>query len=393
MFRYMVLALVMSSVVLPDIPDRTVSWDVFETYDFDGTAKIEDISVSRRGTDFRVLLSTVSDGAAGIHLLELDSDGAMMNSTGLSPSAMDDADWTAAAFLSGDLIAIAYGSSSVAARLVFLDPGNPENSTDIAISDLYPGAASIKVTSVEPSGPGILMAGKAYMLDERDFLFAACLDSMGDVRWKTDMGMYECDLIRTCLVPLRDGGCVLSDVPDAFPSSSIPVYRLGPEGDRVWMVNVPLDCDLHASINDFIETEEGNIILAGSYDPIVPDAFRGLTVCLDPTGRELWRRTDWYLDHTSFTLIFDSNEQRLALAGWTGLAGEYMMDVHDSDVLIALLQPEEDRIRGYRVEADGDQRPFAVYPLGEGEFIVLGEHVPEGSSETRVFFGRFASIP
>lgn len=388
MFRYMVLALVMSSVVLPDIPDRTVSWDVFETYDFDGTAKIEDISVSRQGTDFRVLLSTENDGAADIHLLELDSDGAVMNSTGLSPSAMDDADWTAAAFLSGDIIAMAYGSSSVEARLVFLDPGNPENSTDIAISDLYPGAASIKVTSLEPSGSGILMAGKSYMLDERDFLFVACLDSLGDVRWKTDLGTYESSLIRTCLVPLRDGGCVLSDLPDAFPSSSMPVYRLGPEGDRAWMVNVALDCDLHASINDFIETGEGNIIIAGSYDPVVPDAFRGLTVCLDPSGGEMWRRTDWYLDHTSFSLVFDSDHDRLALAGWAGLAGDYMMDVHDLDVLIALLQPEEDRIQGYRVEADGDQRPKAVYPLDGGGFIVIGEHVPESSSESRVFFGR-----
>ena len=388
MHRFMIVILTVTAAALCDIPDHTTAWSLFVQHGFEGSARIEDVIASERLTQFRLLCTTDADGATGVWLLDLSADGTVLSRRELAAGTFDDSDWTVPRFLSGNRIVVACSSSpGDDPGLRFIDIGCPRGSADISLAGLYPAAHSIQIAALQPAGAGILMAGRAVFVEADDLLFAACADQQGKLIWKSNIGAYNCGLNSICLVPLNDGGCILSPVADGFPAA-IPLYRLGSGGDVVWSDLMELECDLHAAINDFQEMPNGNIVCTGSYDPLVSDGFRGFTACLDSSGEELWRRTDWYLDHSSFTEVINAGDTRITLAGWMGIAGQRMLEVMYSDVLIALLRPNQDRIVGIGVEAEGDQTPRAVYPLEEGGFIVIGEHVPSNSSKTDIFLGR-----
>lgn len=387
MSRSILLIAIFAAALLSDIPDYDSEWDMFVTCAFHGAAEVEDFIASERGTEYRLLCTTKTENITDVWLLDLSSRGAVLSRAEITPDDMSSTPWAAARFMSENVILILYGSDSGSeARISVLNLGRPENSWDLPLSGLYPEAQDINITSAEPSDSGVLIAGCANMGEEGGFLFAACVDQEGSVIWKTNLEPYECGLAGTTLVPL-DEGCILSVVPDSL-GSGISTYRLSSEGESTWSSVLELDWEFHASINDFIEMANGNIICTGSCDPMTSDGYRGITVCLDPSGQELWRRIDWYLDHASFTECIDSDRSVVALAGWTGLQKDYMLDVYNSDVLIALLNIEQDRIIGFRVRREGDQRPAIVHPSGEGGMIVVGENTTEDSTESQLFLGR-----
>jgi len=387
MLRITIIPMLLTAASFSDIPDYTLEWDMMQIYEFDGSAEVEDFTASQRGTDFRVLCSVHSGGSTGVWILELSSEGAVLNRSEIASDVLSGADWVLPRFLTGNTVMLVYGTEEGEAGMSVLDMGCPSNSSDVPLEEISSGSVYLKVTAAEPSNSGVIIAGETVTEGYTGTFFVACINSQGEILWKNDLGSGEVGCAETCLLPLQDGGCILSNLYDVFPSD-IYVHRLNGEGESLWSIPLGFECDLHASINGFAEMENGDVICTGSYDPPMPDQFRGITVCLDPAGGEVWRSIDWYMDHTSFKVIFDCHEDGLALAGWTGIAGEYMLEVQDRDALIAIMQIPDGRMVGFSVREDGDQIPAAAVSLEQGGFLVMGEHIPENSEDSDIFMGR-----
>ena len=113
--------------------------------------------------------------------------------------------------------------------------------------------------------------------DDGNSLCVIKLGHDGTIQWETPLvENYEEQFIRTTLGILSDGGCILSYSLDCFPSSSIPICRLGSDGQILWQQSLQVDCEFVAGISDFLELDGGNIICAGTVDEMGQMAYRGL---------------------------------------------------------------------------------------------------------------------
>lgn len=132
----------------------------------------------------------------------------------------------------------------------------------------------------------------------------------------------------------------------------------------------------------FLELDDGNALLTGR--EYRNEQITGLAVLLDPQCNEIWRRNDWYNDHSSFSTALLTPDSTFLLAGWTG--EEIAPGVIETNVLLAIVDYDGSRIIGTELLADGDQMAHYVFVTGSRQVIVVGTVIQPGQNDTDAFF-------
>ncbi len=130
------------------------------------------------------------------------------------------------------------------------------------------------------------------------------------------------------------------------------------------------------------ELDNGNSLSAtGQYQN---EQFTGLTILLNPQGNELWRRNDWYNDHTAFSSAIQTPDDNFLLAGWTG--EETAPGIVETNILLAVLSSGGDQIVGTELVANGNQRACCVSVTNSKQVIVVGSVIQPGENDADIFF-------
>lgn len=387
------LLLLTAGIVSGDIPDCTLQWDCLSVIENQGNDILLDCIMSDDCSSFKLVFSSLTEDGRELWLLELDNAGEIMSRTELLSDQIDQAEWVLPGFIDESTVAIAYGywSRICNAEFLIVDLTSQDNVKIISLSGLFPDDSVDRITSIEPSGTDqMILVGSSRTSEQISSLFVAAMDLDGRVIWRIKLfESRDYVLAGSLLKLLDDGGCILMYREDYFPSEGIHIYRLDAGGREVWKSLIELDCEYAAGFSDFTELDNGNILCSGGFDKTGGRfAYRGILVCLDSSGEEVWRREDWYQDHTSFVSAEPVPEGGLMLTGWTGVEGDYEFEIIDMDVLIANLDATGESIIGFLIEEHGDQNPRFVYEMGEGEYFIVGEHTPDGSDESDIFLGR-----
>lgn len=380
--------------VLADVPDYSIHWDFLEIHEPDGATEVLDCFMYDGGGGFAVAYLSRLEDRLEVWVLDQSGEGAPLNRRRVPFDIDPQRGWAVSRFADDSTLVLVRGSHDDAFPVIrFEDLNRTEGSAEKSLAGLCPGAGNLTVGDMAVTGGGeILLTGSGETSGEGFRLFACALDMEGEPLWRTtlvegaDGGME-----RAVIAALEDGGCVLSFEPD-HSSPGIPVFRLDPEGGVAWEILIRFDTGFGEGINSMLELEDGSIVCAGSFRHSFEMAERGFMVCLDPSGNELWRRVDWYLDHTSLTAVQEVGPASLLLSGWTGFAGECPSDAGETDVLLAQLDTGRDRLTGCLVSGEGSQRPHSVFSTGDGGFTVIGEHAGEDGEGSDIFIGR-AVIP
>jgi hypothetical protein len=391
--RFAALLLLASGIVSGDIPDCTLQWDCLTVIEKQGDDVICDCIMSDDCSCFKLVFSSLTEEGRELWLLELDSTGEIMSRTELFSGHIDHAEWVLPRFIDESTMAIAYGywSKICNAEFQIVNLSSPDEVKNINLSNLFPDDVLVRITSIEPSSTDlIIIVGSSLSSEHISSLFVAAMDLNGGIVWQTELfESRDFVLDRSVLNLLCDGGCVLMYEEDCFPSQGILIYRLDAGGREVWESLIELDCEYAADFNNFTELDNGNILCSGGFDKAGGRfGYQGILVCLDSSGEELWRREGWYQDHTSFVSAEPVPGGSFMLTGWTGVVGDYEFEIIDMDVLIAKLDAASESITGFLIEEPGDQKPYFACAISEEEFIITGEHTPDGSDESDIFFGR-----
>ncbi len=392
-FSFATLFLLTAGIVFGDIPDYTLQWDCLTVMDKQGDEILCDCIMSDDCSCFKLVYLSCTECGRELWLLELDIAGEIMSRTELLFGHIDQSEWVLPRFIDESTVAIAYGSRSEICNteIQIVDLSGSEDVRTINLSDLFPNDVIVRITSIEPSSTDLMiLVGSSQSSEQMNSLFVATMDINGTIIWQTKLfGSLDYVQKGSTLKLLNDGGCILTDMIDCFPSEGIFIYRLDADGREVWRSSIELDCECYTDFSDFTELDNGNILCTGGFEQAGGQmAYRGMVVCLDPSGHELWRREDWYQDHTMFVSAEPLPGGSSMLTGWTGTEGDYVFEIMDMDVLIAEIDAEEESITGFLIEEPGDQKPRFVYAMSEGELFIIGEHTPDGNDESDIFLGR-----
>ncbi|MCD4707698.1 MAG: hypothetical protein K8S62_08155 [Candidatus Sabulitectum sp.] len=135
--------------------------------------------------------------------------------------------------------------------------------------------------------------------------------------------------------------------------------------------------------NDFLlKLDNGNSLRTGNSSQ--DEQTTGLTVFLNRQGKELWRRNDWYNDHSSFSSAVLTPDNNFLLAGWTG--NEITPGVMETNVLLAIVNYDGSRIVGTEILAEGNQRTYRALVTSSGQIIVVGTVIQSGENDADLFF-------
>lgn len=377
--------------VLADLPDYSIHWDILEIHEQDGAAEVLDCFMQDGGTGFGVAYLSRQENRLEVWVLDLSGEGAPLNRRRV---ASDMAGWAVSRFADNSTLVLVHSSRDDAGPVIrFEDLSRTEDSVEKSLTGLCPGADNLTVRDMAVTGGGeILLTGSGETPGEGFRLFAGAVGMEGEPLWRTTLAEgADGGMERAVIAGLEDGGCLVSWEP-GYSSPGIPLFRVDPDGGVSWEILIRFDTGFEAGINSMQELRDGTIVCAGSFQHSFEMAERGFTVYLDPSGNELWRRVDWYLDRTSLTAVQEFGPASLLLSGWTGFSGEFPFDASETDVLLAQLDTERDMLTGCLVSGEGSQRPHSVFPTGDGEFTVIGEHTGEDGGGSGIFLGR-AVIP
>lgn len=181
--------------------------------------------------------------------------------------------------------------------------------------------------------------------------------------------------------PIADGGCILS-VSDS-DTAELRVYRLDGNGQVLWSRVIEQDAGVTAELTDIMELEDGGFLCIGTVTQSSTLQYRGLLVSIDSSGEELWRRVDWYQDHTSFQSAAILPDGNYLVLGWTAVESDF--GVLDSDVLLVEIDCSGSTATGMQVEYPGNQKPLFMLCQDGNEITVAGENTAPGESLSTVF--------
>lgn len=389
---FVALFLLTAGIASGDIPDHTIKWDHMTVIEKPGNDVLCDCVMSDDCSSFKLIHLSGTEYGKELWLLEMDRTGEILCRTELLSGYIDQVEWVLPRFISDSTMAVAYSFRSEAGdpEIQIVDLSSPGAVRTISLSSLFPDDVIVRITSIEPSCTDrmILVGSSSRSSEQMSSLFIAALDLEGMIIWQTKLFESQGYVLEgSTLELLDDGGFILMDREDCFPSEGIFLDRLDAGGGEVWRSFIELDCEYYANFNDFTELDNGNILCTGGFDHVGGQiAYQGILVCLDPSGEELWRREDWYQDHTSFVSAEPVPGGGFMLTGWTGMEDYYAFEVMDMDVLIAKIDTEG--ITGFLIEEPGDQKPHSVYEISEGEYFITGEVISEGAEESDIFLGR-----
>ncbi len=392
LFLFMI-AFISICPVMGDIPDNVLDSGVYEVMEHNGDDHLIDVSFSEADSVTSCFGYTVTGNSTDFWVLTIDYSGVAIDRQVLNIQHDNPGDWISGVFLESGLLLIIDGESTPCALPDFLlvDLLNPGNSSHSVLQAEVASDEILTLLSLEKCPEGQLMvAGTRWSPEDDHTLFVIKLGYEGTLLWETPLvENCESQFIRASLEMMSDGGCIVTYNLDCFSSSHIPIFRLGSDGQILWHKSLQVNSEFVAGISGFLELGDGRILCTGTVDDMGQMAFRGFSVCLDSLGEELWRRIDWYNDHTLFRSAGITPQDDFLITGWTGVEGSYPLEVVDIDVLLAVLKNDGSRIIGTELCAEGDQKAHSVFLTESGQIIVAGTEVQPGKEEADLFFWKF----
>lgn len=144
----------------------------------------------------------------------------------------------------------------------------------------------------------------------------------------------------------------------------------------------PEDNCMDESSEFFLPLENGNSLFAGS--EYQNEQTAGITALLDTLGDTLWRRTDWYNDHTAFSSALQIQDGSFLVGGWTG--EEVSLGIIETNALIALISADGNQITATELLANGDQHIKKIFITNSEHVVVIGTVIQPGKNCSDVFF-------
>lgn len=161
-------------------------------------------------------------------------------------------------------------------------------------------------------------------------------------------------------------------------------YTIHSDRTDFWLLEIdysgtPLNRRTLSSLNNYcsdkinevlLDLDNGNSLSATSQ--YQNEQTSGLTILLNRQGEELWRRNDWYNDHTAFSCAIQTPDGNFLLAGWTG--EETAPGIVETNILLVVLSSDGDQIVGTELLANGNQKACCVSVTNSKQVIVVGEN-------------------
>jgi len=144
----------------------------------------------------------------------------------------------------------------------------------------------------------------------------------------------------------------------------------------------PEKCSMDENSELFLPLENGNILFAGS--EYQNEQIVGVTSLLDTLGNPLWKRADWYNDHTLFSSAIQTQDSSFLVGGWTG--EEISLGVIETNALLALVSAAGNQITATELLANGDQRVEKILITDSEHVVVIGTVIQPGRNCSDIFF-------
>ena len=184
--------------------------------------------------------------------------------------------------------------------------------------------------------------------------------------------------------PLMDGGYLICKLGVASPADKITIRKFNQNNQEIWNRNIFVDSADNLEINSVIELENNNILLTGTSNGL---NFRGVNICLDSSGDELWQRTDWYFDFTSFQNALQRPNGNCLISGCTASENEETFGPGEMNVLLVEINDSGELITGIEIQnSTGSQQPLFTFSIND-KIIVIGRNISSESDETELFLG------
>lgn len=391
-----VILLLLSSIchVVADIPDNVLDSGICEITEHAGDDFLIDVIFSEADSVTSCFGCTVSGGIKKYWVLDLDYSGAVLYRRQISIQPSDSEHWIHGVFLEPDLLLTIQGELQPGSSpyLSLIDLLDPENSSTSPVpfelgSDELLIIRALKSSSEER----VTVAGTRWVPGSGASLFVCRLEHDGSILWETSVAENpETQFVHVILENLSDGGCMLSYEYDGDSPPFIPLCRLGSDGSILWQKSLSVDDGFLAGFSDFQELEDGSILCTGTQDQFGRYLIsKGFSACLDSHGEELWRRTDWYGDNTSFRSSASTTQDGTLVAGFISMQqGDGCQQQLDFNILLATMADDGSRITGTELFAEGDQIIHSVFVTESGQIIVTGSDTQPGKEEANTFFRR-----
>lgn len=392
-----VILLLLSSIchVVADIPDNVLDSGIYEVTEHAGDDFLIDVIFSEADSVTSCFGYTVSSGGIKKYwVLDLDYSGAVLYRQQISVQPGDSEYWIRGVFLEPELLLIIQGELQPGSspHLSLIDLLDPENSSTSPVPFELGSDESLIIRALKSSSEEwVTVAGTRWLPGSGACLFVCRLEHDGSILWETSVAENpETQFIHVILENLSDGGCVLSYEYDWDPPPFIPLCRLGSDGSILWQKSLPVDDRFLASLSDFQELDDGSILCTGTLDHLGRYlTSKGFSACLDSQGEELWRRTDWYGDNTSFRSSAFTTQDGTLIAGFISMRhGDGCQPQLDFNILLATMADDGSRITGTELFAEGDQIIHSVFVTESGQIIVTGTDTQPGKEEANIFFRR-----
>jgi len=188
------------------------------------------------------------------------------------------------------------------------------------------------------------------------------------------------------ITPLIDEAYLICSAKNTSPDSEIHISKFHQNGQEIWNKNISVNSAGNLEINSVIELENNSILLTGTSNGL---NSRGVNVCIDSYGDELWRRIDWYLDFTSFQNAFQKPDGNCIISGWTASEDEETFGHGEMNVLLVEINANGELIAGIEIQnSTGSQQPLFTFSIND-KIIIIGKNISPESDETEYFLGTF----
>ncbi len=373
-----------------DIPDCTIEWDRLSILQHPGHDRLLDCTVSEDGSLLTCVGYTDVEEGRDFWIMRMDTTGAVIWTQAIFQDLFGLVGWAQTTFINENRLAIIRCSAErgVPPDLCIIDISRPEEQHVVNLSALCMGNQLFRISALEyVSVDRFLLAGTSWSPETGKSLYTAMIDPEGMVLWRSFVfESSRMDIDWLTLEHLNEG-CVFTFSEDCFPSD-LPVQRLNAWGEKAWDTFIEVDCEFLVDIHNFQQLDDGSVLCVGTSDRMNQMACRGFIACLGTSGEELWRREDWYNDHTSWWDVRQLPDGRNLLVGWTGTMGSPDFTVEDRNILLAVLDESATSLRGIELAVPGNQLPQHIFLRNSGEIFVIGTSTSEKEQEANIFLGR-----
>ncbi len=229
------------------MPDNVLESGIYAVLEHIGDDNLIDVTYSESDSVTSCFGYTVSDESTKFWILSLNHSGIPVDRQMLNILHDDPADWISGAFSEPDLLFIINGECTPGTLPEFLAIGllDPRKSSHTLLPVEVDPDEILTILALERcSDEQLLAVGTRWSPDDDNTLSVIGLGHDGTILWETPTAeRFEEQFIRASLGILSDGGCILSYSLDCLPSSSIPICRLGSDGQILWQQSLHVDCE------------------------------------------------------------------------------------------------------------------------------------------------------